>query len=114
MNTKISYLYRDAANNKQYNECIVTGEISKEQIDTIIKCCMDMEYFIPRQVEMPEKRFEKIDYQADHCWFEITKEDFELTDCPANVDLDIETLIINFQKAKDNWDDVRFGAEFVG
>lgn len=35
MNTKISYLYRDAYNYKVHNECIIVGELSKEQIQSM-------------------------------------------------------------------------------
>ena len=39
MNTKISYLCRDADNYKRYNECIVAGTLSANQICTILDCC---------------------------------------------------------------------------
>ena len=58
MNTKISYLYRDADNYKQYNECIVAGTLSAKQICTILDCCDMGEYFIPRHVGLPERRFD--------------------------------------------------------
>ena len=32
MNTKICYLYRDADNYKVHNECVIQGELSKEQM----------------------------------------------------------------------------------
>ena len=38
MNTKIRYLYRDADNYKVFNECIVQGEISEEQVCKILDC----------------------------------------------------------------------------
>lgn len=50
MNTKICYLYRDADNYKVHNECVIQGELSKEQIQSILDCCDMGEYFIPRQV----------------------------------------------------------------
>lgn len=34
MNTKICYLYRDAGNYKVHNECVIQGELSKEQIQS--------------------------------------------------------------------------------
>lgn len=66
MNTKISYLYRDADNYKRYNECIVAGTLSANQICTILDCCDMGEYFIPGQVGLPERRFDPYDPQADH------------------------------------------------
>ena len=47
MNTKICYLYRDAGNYKVHNECVIQGELSKEQIQSILDCCDMGEYFIP-------------------------------------------------------------------
>ena len=54
MDTKICYLYRDAGNYKVHNECVIQGELSKEQIQSILDCCDMGEYFIPRQVGMPK------------------------------------------------------------
>ena len=64
MNTKISYLYRDVDNYKRYNECIVAGTLSANQICTILDCCDMGEYFIPGQVGLPERRFDPHDPQA--------------------------------------------------
>ena len=36
MNTKIEYLYRDADNYKVWNTCVVCGEITEQQKETII------------------------------------------------------------------------------
>lgn len=110
MNTKISYLYRDADNYKVYNECIVEGELSKEQIRSIMDCCDMGEYFIPSQVGMPERKFDEYDAEADHCWFEISEEGFERTDQPANIPLTARQLVENFTFRKDNWDDTGWQA----
>ena len=85
MNTKIHYLYRDADNYKVHNSCVIKGVLTPEQINVILSCCDAGEYFIPNQVGLPERKFEKIDPQVDHCWFELTRDDFEYTDQPANV-----------------------------
>ncbi len=45
-NTHISYLYRDACNYKVHNEAIIRGELSAQQIDVIMGCLNDGEYFI--------------------------------------------------------------------
>lgn len=110
MNTKISYLYRDADNYKVHNECIVEGELSKEQIRSIMDCCDMGEYFIPSQVGMPERKFDEYDEEADHCWFEISEEGFERTDQPANIPLTARQLVENFTFRKDNWDDTEWQA----
>ena len=105
MNTKICYLYRDAGNYKVHNECVIQGELSKEQIQSILDCCDMGEYFIPRQVGMPERRFDEYDTEVDHCWFEISEDGFERTNQPANIPLTPRQLVENFALRKDNWDD---------
>lgn len=50
MNTKISYLYRDADNYKMHNKCVIAGTLTTEQARTIKDSCEMGEYFIPRQV----------------------------------------------------------------
>lgn len=60
MNTKISYLYRDASNYKVPNECIVRGLLTDEQTKAILDC-LDMDNFIPSQVGLPERRFDRFD-----------------------------------------------------
>lgn len=96
MNTKICYLYRDAGNYKVHNECVIQGELSKEQIQSILDCCDMGEYFIPRQVGMPERRFDEYDTEVDHCWFEISEDGFERTNQPANIPLTPRQLVENF------------------
>lgn len=103
-NTKISYLYRDANNYKKQNVVILNGCITPEQIDTIVSCLQDEEYFIPQQVGLPEERFDDITLD-DHAWFELGKESFEPTDKAATENLSISELMGNFISAKDNWND---------
>lgn len=105
INTQINYLYRDADNYKMPNTCIIAGVIDAEQIAKIMECLNDGEYFIPRQVGLPERRFDKIDPQSDHCWFELSSDSFELTNRPSDFNLTAEELVANFQKAKDHWND---------
>ena len=50
INTRISYLYRDADNYKMQNSCVIMGVITEAQIAEIISCLDCGEYFIPRQV----------------------------------------------------------------
>lgn len=108
-NTKISYLYRDASNYKMFNECVIKGVLSAEQIQTILDCCND-EWFIPSKVGLPEKRFKKWT-DDDHIWFEFDEwEDcFEETSEPANVDITCDELVASFERCKDNWEGQKFG-----
>ena len=104
MNTKISYLYRDAGNNKSYNECIVRGLFTDAQIKDILDC-RDGDKFIPSQVGLPERRFDRFDPQEDHCWFELQENGFEPTDSEATVDLSVDELVSHFLARKNCWDD---------
>ena len=105
MNTKISYLYRDAGNYKQYNECIIAGALSAKQICTILDCCDRCEYFIPGQVGLPEHRFDTYDPQADHCWFEMNEDSFSETIEPPTIALTATELVNRFEECSNNWQD---------
>lgn len=105
MNTKINYLYRDADNYKVHNVCVVEGTLTKQQIKGIIDCCNDGEYFIPRQIGLPEKRFDSYDPAVDHCWFEIDESCFEQTASPSNIAMTAQQLMEQFAVCKNNWDD---------
>lgn len=103
-NTEIYYLYRDASNYKKGNTVIVSGTFSEEQIDTIIECLDEGEYFIPKQVGLPEERFGKWT-KDDHCWFELNRDGFRKTEAMATVAITAEALVSNFIKAKGAWRD---------
>lgn len=105
MNTKISYLYRDASNYKVPNECIVRGLLTDAQTAAILDCRSDGAYFIPSQVGLPEKRFDRFDPEEDTCWFELYESSFEPTDAEATVDLSVDELVSRFLARKDRWDD---------
>lgn len=105
MNTKFSYLYRDASNYKQSQSVVVEGELSKEQIEQIYEAC-DGEYFIPAQVGLPEIRFDEIT-EDDHCWFEIG--DIELTEEEPTELNTAEEVFKSFMETKEKgWDDVSY------
>lgn len=103
MNTRINYLYRDADNYKMPNSCIVAGKITPEQIDTIISTLDDGEYFIPRLVGLPEKKFDTYDPQSDHPFFELGPDSFEPTKARATIDLTVEALVEAFTRQKGKW-----------
>lgn len=105
MNTKITYLYRDADNYKQFNEVIVNGCLTEEQKQKIINCLESREYFIPRQVDFPESRFGKIDLERDTCWFELDESSFKDTSEEQTLDMTPEDVVKQFEAAADNWDD---------
>jgi len=109
MNTKISYLYRDASNYKEHNEVIVSGEFTSNDLKRISRCLDEGEFFIPRDVGLPENRITPYRTDDDHCWFEMEiweNEDgtydggFKLTDDEPTVDLDMQELVRNFENVK--------------
>ena len=103
MNTKISYLYRDASNNKVPNECIVRGLLTEEQTQAILDC-RDGDNFIPSQVGLPEKRFDRFDPEEDTCWFELYESSFDPTDAEATVDMSVDELVSHFLSKKNHWE----------
>ncbi len=105
MNTRIEYLYTDEDNYKVYNEAIIRGEISLNEVDAIMDCLDSGEFFIPSQVGLPEEKFPEVT-EADHPWF--TLQGFELTEKPYNESLDVKDvkdLVARFKEAKGNWDE---------
>lgn len=105
MNTLIQYLYRDTSNYKIWNDCVIRGSISPEQIDAIIKTLVDGDNFIPHCVGMPEIRFSSIN-EDDTPWFELSKDDFKPTNQEPTLNITAIELIERFQKARNYklWD----------
>lgn len=105
MNTKISYMYRDGDNYKFHYEGIVSGEISKEQVKTIISCLQDGECFIPALVGLPCDYAAGYDYdeQSDHPFCELSEDGFTPTEAKVTVDKTVDELVAAFQKASGRW-----------
>ena len=108
LNTKISYMYRDACNYKRPQSVVLSGELTKGQIQQIYDSC-DGEFFIPAQVGLPEIRFGEIT-EDDHCWFEIG--DITLTLDNPTENYTAKEVLDKFLDAKENgWDDVEYAPE---
>ena len=115
INTRITYLYRDASNYKKHNEIVVKGELSQAQADYILSQCLndycedeEMGYFIPEQLGLPAERFDDLTGD-DHCWFELWSGFAEETTALPTVDISADELARKFQEAKRNgWDDVKY------
>ena len=100
-NTIVNYLYRDAANNKKYNQVVLEGTLSNEQIKDICSKLESGEYFIPGQVGLPETRFGEWT-DDDHVFFELGKDSFEETD-DEDTYMTAQEFYNNFM-AVDGWD----------
>lgn len=103
-NTRIEYLYRDGANWKQHNECVVAGVIDKTNVDDIVASLDEGTYFIPRAVGLPETRFPTWN-EDDHSYFELDAAGFSPTNEEPTVDVDAETLVARFKAAAGHWKD---------
>ena len=114
MSTKISYLYRDADNYKQYNECIIAGTLSAKQIRAILDCWDMGAYFIPRQVGLPEHRFDTYDPQADHCRFKLAADSFSETRESPMIALTAMELVNHFEGCRNNWQDETYTPQMGG
>jgi len=102
-NTRIDYLYRDADNYKRDNTCVVAGTITEEQKEAILDSLDDGEYFIPKLVGMPEKKFDTYDPQADHPFFELGPASFNHTDDDPTLELTVVELVERFRAHKEKW-----------
>ena len=72
------------------------------------------EYFIPRQVGLPERRFDRYDPAVDHCWFELDEDCFSETVEPPTVALTATELVNRFEGCKNNWRDEAYTPQMGG
>ena len=102
-----NYLYRDACNYKQRNRIVIPGTFRIKQVETIMGCLSEEEYFIPDQVGFPEMGFGKIT-EDNRCWFELEKDAFMVTSEEPDVDMTPDEAVARLLVVKDNWNDSRF------
>lgn len=115
MNTKFSYMYRDAGNYKTFYSCVFEGEISPEQIKRFVDLCDD-EMFIPRALGLSGgvlKGEDGYDDLLDHYWCEHDFEDsFQLVNDEPDVFTDdgkkgivkISDFLAAFECCCENWE----------
>lgn len=100
-NTRICYLYRDAGNNKVFNECVVKGTFTAAQAEDILDHLESGEYFIPYKVGLPEVKHTDNGYaydeEEDLDWFELTREGFVQTEDAPTVDITAQELVARFR-----------------
>jgi len=82
MNTKFSYLYRDAGNNKSHAAVVFKGAFKPEDTERLRRAFDSSTYFIAEQVGLPVAYLFTQGYEfdevIDHCYHEF--DDKELTD----------------------------------
>lgn len=74
MHIKFEYLYRDAGNNKIWGEIVFSNlnQYDLESLKTMItKNLIENEFFIAKTSKLPPLRFEKIDGELDHDYYEF-------------------------------------------
>ena len=66
MNTRIEYMYRDGANNKQWHTVIIAGTLTKDQLTPYLE---QGRYFIPSQVGLDDLpgRLHRVDSGSRPC-----------------------------------------------
>jgi len=112
MNSKFSYLYRDASNYKQFGDVVFPGGYTKQDKDLLLGNLHDGDYFIPGDVGLPslQSKFGSVSID-DHPWHEINfigeteRSPFELTrEDPTDV-RSVHQFAEEFAKAK--WDEMK-------
>jgi hypothetical protein len=109
-NTKLSYMYRDANNYKEYREIVLEGLLTPEEVQIFMECldkgCGADGGFIPNQVgleDLQERLHDSKDWGDDHPWHEFIS--LEPTNEPADTDFGpIKELLKRFKAKKGKWD----------
>ena len=102
MNTKISYLYRDASNYKTFNEVVINGILSLDDIEPYFK---DGTFFIPSEVGLSDLQNNPFT-SDDHIWHEI--DEIKPTVELPTVQLNAPEFIEKFKKALSNgWNEYK-------
>lgn len=106
MNIKFSYLYRDGANYKQFNEVVFgnPSKLSVQEIETTIKeNLIDSQWFVAKDWRVPDMHFKEFswDSEIDHDWheFESIEETLEL----VTTENHIEDFLSIVSKTKLPW-----------
>lgn len=74
MNIKLSYLYRDAGNNKLWGAVVFANgqQLSAEQVTAQLRAALiDQAFFDAAAVSIPELAFTRHDHELDHGWHEF-------------------------------------------
>lgn len=93
MNTRFEYLYRDGHNYKQYNEVVIRGEFTLEQLRPHL---YEGEFFMPSEVGLDD--LQEYPYRnCDHIWHQLVSA--EPTEDAPTVEVTAEEMAERFQKA---------------
>ena len=103
MNIKFSYLYRDGANYKNYNDVIFSNPLAKTLVDVeqIIRAnLIDETWFVAKYWNLPDMHFKEYgwDSDMDHDWHEF--DSAEETQEAATQEISIEDFLDQIGKKK--------------
>ena len=102
-NTRVEYMYTDAANYHTQNQVVLNGTITPEQIQEILSFCEAKESFVPEQLGWPLMRDWEVT-EDDHCIAVLRETDFKPTDEAATVDMTVDEAVAKFRKINNHWD----------
>lgn len=93
MNIKFSYLYRDAANYKNYNEVVFDNaeNLPIQSIETVIKeNLIEGQWFIAREWNLPDMHFKNYpwDSEIDHDWHEFDSLEETTNSATGNISME--------------------------
>ncbi len=114
MNTRISYMYRDAGNNKVFGDAVIHGTFTESQVEwmTSLLTRFPENGFIPSEIGLLGLREDFVagssyDPGLDHDWHEW--EGVEHTDKTPTVSLSAKELLERFaQIEKKGWDPLSY------
>lgn len=73
MNTRLEYLYRNAANYKQWGAVVFAGAPDEAISRRLVEALESGEFFIAAQVRVPERFFDDgLNPDDDRCWHEFS------------------------------------------
>ncbi|MBC8738503.1 hypothetical protein F6X40_17150 [Paraburkholderia sp. UCT31] len=111
--TTVHYLYRDAANWKEFTDIHLCGAITPEQKERIKSKLSSGEYFIPADVGLPElqrKTRQALDEELDHVYHELdVRHGFRVVDALEEgevAEMTVEELVARFDAipGAESWD----------
>jgi len=93
MNTRFEYMYRDGQNYKQYNEVVIKGEFTLDQLRPHL---YEGEFFMPSEVGLDD--LQEYPYRnCDHVWHQLVSA--EPTEDAPTAEVDADELVAGFRKA---------------
>ena len=107
-NIKFSYLYRDAANNKNFNAIIFDNpnNVDLSNLERLIRSkLIDGTWFYVNEWQLPDLHFRNYDDRIDHAWHEF--ESVEYSEELLNLPLNLAELIIKVEST--NWYNKKMG-----